>query len=127
MTPRRDPVQRIANRIFLTISGRSLRAYSIVRHVGRRSGREYRNPVSAYPLGDGFVIAILYGLESQWVHNAFAMGRLVLRTKGRDHLLVRPELIPPERALPAYPRWQRGQLRARKIEHFLWAHRAVDA
>ena len=63
---RRDPVRSFANRIFLTISGRWLRAYSIVRHVGRTSGRAYRNPVSAYPLGDGFVIPVLYGTLSQW-------------------------------------------------------------
>jgi hypothetical protein len=52
-----DPVRRLANRVFLTISGRWFRAYSIVRHVGRSSGREYQNPVSAYPLGDGFVLS----------------------------------------------------------------------
>ena len=59
--PKRDPVRSLSNRIFLKISGKWFRAYSIVRHVGRTSGRQYRNPVSAYPLGDGFVIAVLYG------------------------------------------------------------------
>jgi hypothetical protein len=43
----RDLIKRVSNRIFLKISGRRLRAYSIVRHVGRTSGSEYRNPVSA--------------------------------------------------------------------------------
>ena len=52
---KRDPVRSLANRVFLMISGRWFRAYSIVRHVGRTSGRAYQNPVSAYPLGDGFV------------------------------------------------------------------------
>ena len=51
--PKRDPVRSLSNRIFLTISGKWLRAYSIVRHVGRTSGPQYHNPVSAYPLGDG--------------------------------------------------------------------------
>jgi hypothetical protein len=112
----------LANRIFMYVSGRRLRAYSIVRHVGRTSGREYRNPVSAYPLGDGFVIPVLYGARSQWVRNALATGRLVLRTKGRDYPLERPELIPPERALPGFPAWQRWMLKTRKIQDFVWAH-----
>ena len=66
---KRDPVRVAPNRLFLKISGRRLRAYSIVKHGGRRSGREYASPVSACPLGDGFVITILYGVDSQWVRN----------------------------------------------------------
>ncbi len=62
-----------------------------MKHVGRRSGREYRNPVSAYPLEDGFVIAVLYGAESRWVRNVIATGRFRLRPKGHDYLLGTPE------------------------------------
>jgi hypothetical protein len=119
-----DLVKRISNRIFLKISGRRLRAYSIVRHVGRTSGSEYRNPVSAYPLGDGFVIAVLYGVQSQWVRNVMAADRFVLRTKDRDHPLERPEIIPPAQALPAFPRWQRMMLKSRNIQAFVWGHHA---
>jgi hypothetical protein len=125
MPPERKPdaIRSLSNRLFLTISGRRLRAYSIVKHIGRKSGREYINPVSAYPLGDGFVITILYGLDSQWVRNVLATGRLTLVTHGRDYLLERPELIDPAHAFPAYPGWQQRVLRRRGIEHFLWAHK----
>jgi deazaflavin-dependent oxidoreductase (nitroreductase family) len=121
---RRDPTKRLANRFFLAISGRWFRAYSMVRHVGRTSGREYRNPVSAYPLGDGFVIPVLYGQRSQWVRNVMAAGRFTLRTKGRDHLLERPEIIPAAQALPAFPPLLRRLMRAQGIQGFVWAHRA---
>jgi deazaflavin-dependent oxidoreductase (nitroreductase family) len=120
----RDPVRSLANRIFLTISGRWFRAYSIVRHVGRTSGRVYQNPVSAYPLGDGFVIPVLYGTQSQWVRNVMATGRFTLRTKGRDYLLERPELIPSTQALGAYPALLRRIMRSQQIQAFVWAHRA---
>ena len=121
---RRDPVKSLSNRIFLKISGGPLRAYSIVRHAGRTSGRQYRNPVSAYPLGDGFVIAVLYGTQSQWVRNVMVAGRFALRTKGRDYPLERPEIVPPTQALAAFPPWQRRMLRIRKIQDFVWAHHA---
>jgi deazaflavin-dependent oxidoreductase (nitroreductase family) len=124
---RQDPVRSLANRIFLTISGRWLRAYSIVRHVGRTSGREYRNPVSAYPLGDGFVIPVLYGTQSQWVRNIMAAGRFTLRTKGRDYQLERPEIIPPAQAMAAYPALLRRIMRSQGIQHFVWAHRRTSA
>ena len=119
----RDPVRSIANRFFLTISGRWLRAYSIVRHVGRTSGREYQNPVSAYPLGDGFVIPVLYGAQSNWVRNVMAASQFTLRTKGRDHLLERPEIIPPAQALAVYPLLLRRLMRRQGIQDFVWAHR----
>lgn len=106
------------------ISGKWFRAYSIVRHVGRTSGREYQNPISAYPLGDGFVIAVLYGARSQWVRNVMAAGRFTLRTKGRDVPLERPELIAAAQALPAFPAWQRRMLRSRGIRDFVWGHLA---
>jgi deazaflavin-dependent oxidoreductase (nitroreductase family) len=121
---KRDPVRSLANRGFLTISGRWFRAYSIVRHVGRTSGRAYQNPVSAYPLGDGFVIPVLYGTQSQWVRNVMAAGRFTLRTKGRDYLLERPELIAPAQALGAYPALLRRIMRSQQIQAFVWAHRA---
>ena len=121
---RRDPVRSLSNHFFLMISGRWFRAYSIVRHVGRTSGREYQNPVSAYPLGDGFVIPVLYGTESQWVRNVMAAGRFTLRTKGRDHPLERPEIIPPAQALAAYPALLRRIVSAQRTQAFVWAHRA---
>jgi hypothetical protein len=100
----RHRVKSVSNRILLAISGRYWRAYSIVRHVGRTSGREYHNPVSAYALGDGFIIAVLYGTRSQWVRNVLAADRFTLRTKSRDHRLERPEIIiPSAQALAAFP------------------------
>lgn len=121
---KRDPVRSLANRGFLMISGRWFRAYSIVRHVGRTSGRAYQNPVSAYPLGDGFVIPVLYGTQSQWVRNVMAAGRFTLRTKGRDYPLERPELIAPAQALAAYPALLRRIMRSQQTQAFVWAHRA---
>jgi deazaflavin-dependent oxidoreductase (nitroreductase family) len=118
---------RRSNRFFLKIAGRELRAYSIVTHRGRNSGREYRNPVGAYPLGDGFVIAVLYGSHSQWVRNVMANGSFTLRTKGRDHQLERPEIIPRSQALAAYPRLWRWTLERQQIEQFVWAHSPSDS
>ena len=121
---KRDPVRSLANRVFLLVSGRWFRAYSIVRHMGRTSGRAYQNPVSAYPLGDGFVIPVLYGTQSQWVRNVMAAGRFTLRTRGRDYPLERPELIPPAQALAAYPALLRRIMRSQQTQAFMWAHRA---
>jgi deazaflavin-dependent oxidoreductase (nitroreductase family) len=120
--PSGDRIHSTANRLFLRISGRWFHAYSIVVHTGRTSGRVYRNPVSAYPLGDGFVIPVLYGLDSQWVRNVLATGQLTVRTKGRDHALERAALVSASEALPAFPRPLRAYYGSRGISDFV--HRA---
>jgi hypothetical protein len=53
-----------------------------------------------------------------------AAGRFTLRTKGRDYLLERPEIIPPAQALAAYPTLLRRLMRAQEIQDFVCAHRA---
>jgi len=127
----RDRIRSIANSLFSRISGRAFRAYSLVGHVGRVSGREYWNPVSAYPFDNGYVIPVLYGRQSQWVQNVLAAGSLRLRTKGREYVLDDPEVIPARRALTALPRWLGVVIRAQNTQDFMWAHvpreRAGDA
>jgi hypothetical protein len=123
---KRNSARSLSNRVFLMISGRWLRAYSIVYHVGRKSGRKFRNPISAYPAGDGFVIAVLYRAESNWVRNVLAAGEFTLRTKGRDYLLERPEIIAPAQALPAFPPLSRRMMRSRGIKDFVWGHRGTS-
>jgi hypothetical protein len=113
-----------ANAIFLKIAGGRLRAYSLLKHVGRKSGREYRIPISAFPYGDGFVLALLYGdaAEVDWCLNVIAAGFCILKTRGQEYRLERPEIIPASQALDAYPPLFKFYYRTARIKQFLWAH-----
>jgi deazaflavin-dependent oxidoreductase (nitroreductase family) len=114
-----------ANALFLKIAGGHVRAYSALKHRGRRSGREYTTPLSAYPFGDGFVIALLYGKAQNvdWVQNVMAADQCLLQTRGEEYLLERPEIIPASRAETAFPPLLRLLNRSRGIREFLWVHR----
>ena len=116
---------RLANAFFLKIAGGRFRAYSLLRHVGRKSGREYRTPITAFPLGDGFALALLYGeaAEVDWCRNVMAAGTFILKTRGEEYTLERPEIIPASKALEAFPPLFRFYYRSRGIQQFLWAHR----
>jgi deazaflavin-dependent oxidoreductase (nitroreductase family) len=57
--------------------------FGLVVHRGRRSGREYQTPVNVFPADDGFVIALTYGADTDWVKNVQAAGGCELRTRGR--------------------------------------------
>ncbi len=94
-----------------------------VKHVGRKSGREYVTVLSAYPLGDGFVFALAYGPKVDWYRNIMASGTCTLTWKGQVYELERPEIIPLSEALAAYPLLVRPFVRAGGMKQFLWLHK----
>ncbi|OBI51398.1 hypothetical protein A5706_24700 [Mycobacterium sp. E796] len=75
---------------------------SALHHVGRRSGRPYVTPLSAYPLGDGFVLAAAFP-HVDWLENVLAAGECTLMWNGAEYPLERPEVISRQEAMTAYP------------------------
>lgn len=65
----------------------------VVVHRGRRSGRRYQTPVNVFRAGDGYVIALTYGPETDWVKNVLATGGCELRTRGQTIPLGSPRLF----------------------------------
>lgn len=62
-------------------------------HVGRKSGKRYRTPLLVFPIRDGFVVLVGYGLESDWLKNVFASGQAVLRKRGESIALANPRVL----------------------------------
>jgi deazaflavin-dependent oxidoreductase (nitroreductase family) len=56
---------------------------ALVVHRGRRSGRTYQTPVNVFRTEDGFIVALTYGPDTDWVKNVQAAGGCELRTRGR--------------------------------------------
>jgi hypothetical protein len=85
-------------------------------------------PVSAFPLGDGFVVALLYGdgANVDWCRNVMAAGGCILKTLGQEYVLERPEIIPASQALNAFPALTRRMLTTRGIDQFLWVHKSYQ-
>ena len=70
-----------------------LPGFAVVTHVGRRSGRTYRTPVNVFSRGEGFVFALTYGHQAQWVENVLAAGGCELTTRGKTYKLTDPEIF----------------------------------
>lgn len=70
-----------------------LPGFAIVVHTGRRSGRTYRTPVNAFRRGNGYIIALTYGSDSDWVKNVLAAGTCELTTRHRRVRLAHPRII----------------------------------
>lgn len=82
----------VTNRITGPFANR-LPGFAILIHWGRKSGRTYRTPVNVFRRPDGFLIALTYGRECQWVRNVMAAGSAELETSGKIYRLFAPAII----------------------------------
>jgi deazaflavin-dependent oxidoreductase (nitroreductase family) len=62
-------------------------------HVGRKSGKRYRTPLTVFNTPDGYVILIGYGLESDWLKNVLAGGATAMRKHGKTISVAEPRLV----------------------------------
>lgn len=99
---------------------------SIIRHVGRSSGRAYETPVGALSTADGFVIALPYGPRTDWVRNVVASGSATLVHEGAVHEVDRPEVVPMSAVEACFPPGDRRAHRLFAIEECLLLRRAGD-
>lgn len=99
------------NRVTGRIAGKAPGFGKIV-HRGRRSGREYRTPVNVFRVPEGYVVALTYGADTDWVRNVLAAGGCELETRGRHVKLTNPRIVHDEqrRAMPFPVRQILGQI-----------------
>src|SRR6266516_2969912 len=83
------------NRVTRHIAPR-MPGFGVVVHRGRRSGHLYQTPVNVFATEDGYVLALTYGPDTDWVKNVLAAGGCELRTRGRVVRLVSPRLFHDE-------------------------------
>jgi deazaflavin-dependent oxidoreductase (nitroreductase family) len=70
-----------------------LPGFGILKHLGRKSGRVYWTPVNVFRASNGFIIALTYSSQSEWVKNVFAAGGRELRTRGKLYELAAPRVV----------------------------------
>lgn len=92
--------------------------FGVVIHRGRRSGRLYQTPVNVFAAEDGYVLALTYGPDTDWVKNVLAAGGCELRTRGRVIRLDSPRLFHDTTRRDIRP-FERQVLRAIGVADFL--------
>jgi len=78
----------------LRSAGKEGSSTSVVRHVGRRSGRTYQTPVIAAQHDNSFLIALPYGKRTDWLKNVLSKGSAAIVTNGHIYQVDQPEIIP---------------------------------
>jgi hypothetical protein len=66
---------------------------SVVRHVGRTSGREYETPVVMHPVGEHLAIPLPYGTDVDWLENLQHAGGGIAVHKGVEYALTDPVIV----------------------------------
>jgi deazaflavin-dependent oxidoreductase (nitroreductase family) len=92
--------------------------FSLVRHVGRRSGREYETPVILARVPEGFVAELTYGPDVDWYKNVTAAGRCTILHHGREYEVNGVSSYPAELGRAAFPAPARLLLRALRRRDF---------
>jgi deazaflavin-dependent oxidoreductase (nitroreductase family) len=87
--------RHVTNRLLGPVA-RYMPAFGVVVHTGRKTGRRYRTPVNVFRRPGGYVVALTYGPDSDWVRNVLAAGGCTLETRGRTLRLTRPRLYHDE-------------------------------
>ena len=91
----------VTNRITSLFAG-WIPGFGIITHVGRKSGKVYRTPVNVFRAPNGFIIALTYSSQCEWVKNVLAAGGCELRTCGTKYRLSAPTVVhdPTRRRFP---------------------------
>jgi deazaflavin-dependent oxidoreductase (nitroreductase family) len=114
--------RRVTNHLTRPLA-RWLPGFGVVIHTGRKSKRRYETPVNLFRTADGYLIALTYGAESDWVRNVIAAGGCEVITRGRRKRLTSPEIHHDERQ-QLVPRPLRPILRLLRVIDFM---HVVDA
>lgn len=87
---------RVATNRVLGKAAPRLPGLAMVVHQGRRSGRRYETPVNVFERPDGYVIALTYGPDADWVRNVLAASGCEIVNKGRTIRLTDPRVVHDE-------------------------------
>jgi deazaflavin-dependent oxidoreductase (nitroreductase family) len=110
----------------LKTAGTTRSDFAVLTHTGRRSGRTYQTPLGAHTFGDGVILPLAYGSQTDWYRNVLAAGKCTLARDGRTYALERPGIISGPEVMRAWPITAQIMLRAVGIHEFLWLHETTD-
>jgi len=92
--------------------------FSIVRHIGRRSGKLYETPIIAAPVNEGFVIELTYGPDVDWHKNVLAAGGCTVLWHSKEFVIDKIEPIDAQTGRAAFSPLQQLILRLLRRKHF---------
>jgi deazaflavin-dependent oxidoreductase (nitroreductase family) len=97
----------------------------IIRHRGRNSGRLYETPIGVVPVDDGFIIALVYGPDTNWLRNVLASGSATIVHDGATYAVDHPEVVPMPAVIDHFPTGDQRGFRWLGVDQALRVRRAA--
>jgi deazaflavin-dependent oxidoreductase (nitroreductase family) len=118
---------RATRPLALRSAGQEGSSTSVVRHVGRRSGRTFETPVIAAQHDDSFLIALPYGKRTDWLKNVLDKGLATIVTNGNTYEVDRPEVIPMAEATAYFRPGEQRMHRQFQVDFALQVRQRLEA
>src|SRR5215475_8329303 len=83
----------VTNRVLRGLAHRHRGPFALVRHVGRRTGNRYETVIMVFPTADGFVIALTYGPNVDWLRNLQTAGGGTVLWHRKEYVIGKPEPV----------------------------------
>ncbi|MFN8378865.1 MAG: nitroreductase family deazaflavin-dependent oxidoreductase [Anaerolineae bacterium] len=115
----RQTLKHTLNPITLRLARSGHGPFSLVRHVGRRSGRHYETPLIVGRDGACFVAELTYGPQVDWYQNVLAAGGCTLIWRGEPVEINQLEPMRVEEGRAAFPLPARLLLRLMRRRHYV--------
>ncbi len=77
----KNSLNRVTSRVARSGHG----PFSLVRHVGRKSGKTYETPIMVARVPEGFIAELTYGEDVNWYRNIVVAGGCELLVDGQWH------------------------------------------
>jgi deazaflavin-dependent oxidoreductase (nitroreductase family) len=98
--------------------------FSLVRHVGRKTGRSYETPLILARVRGGFIAELTYGPDVAWYRNVVAAGECVILVKGVEYRIDRIEPCDTAAGLRSFGNPAALVLRLLRRHEFRFLHEA---
>ena len=87
-------IKNTLNKVTMRVARSGHGPFSLVRHVGRKSGKTYETPIVVARVPEGFIAELTYGEDVNWYRNIVAAGSCELFVDGHWHQVSAIEPYP---------------------------------
>lgn len=112
-------IKHSLNRLTGHMARRGRGQFSLVRTVGRKSGKLFETPIIVQPIAGGFVCELTYGPTVNWYRNLVAANGGEIVRDGVTTKIVGLEPMTTAQGVAAFTPFQRRVLKVLKRTHFV--------
>jgi deazaflavin-dependent oxidoreductase (nitroreductase family) len=96
----------------------------ILEHVGRKSGKPYRTPLTVFSTDDGVAILLTYGPDRDWLKNIVSSNGGRMRRHGKTFAVTEPQVMSKAKAAESVKGWMRPMFALLPFEQAVLLKRA---